>query len=196
MGSTVHEPEYYIPLNGKGDTAIYVLRRLSGEGSDRSETDLHLSETEIRDILSLNYQYEKFMLVVNAGGYVDLSPVSHVKNILILSQLGVESGHVLADILLGKAVPSGHLTKTWAKRSDAYQDTEFGNQDDTRYKEGIYVGYRYYDSAGIKPLYPFGYGLSYTEFDIVPGEFFQKGEEIRVKCKVRNTGMHAGREAV
>lgn len=196
MGSTVHEPEYYIPLNGKGDTAIYVLRRLSGEGSDRSETDLHLSETEIRDILSLNYQYEKFMLVVNAGGYVDLSPVSHVKNILILSQLGVESGHVLADLLLGKAVPSGHLTKTWAKRSDTYQDTEFGNPDDTRYKEGIYVGYRYYDSAGIKPLYPFGYGLSYTEFDIVPGEFTQHGEEIRVNCIVRNTGMHAGKETV
>ena len=196
MGKPIHEPEYYIPLNAKGDTAVYVVRRISGEGSDRTEEDLHLSQTEIRDILSINYQYKNFMLVINAGGYLDLSPVAHVKNILILSQLGVETGDVLADILLGKAVPSGKLTKTWASHDDFYAESEFGNADDTRYKEGIYVGYRYYSTIGKKPLYPFGYGLGYTEFSLTPGTFEQKGETIEVLCKVKNTGVYKGKETV
>lgn len=196
MGKPLHEPEYYIPINGRGDTAIYVLRRISGEGSDRTEQDLRLSDTEIRDILTINYQYEKFMLVINTGGYVDLSPVAHVKNILVLSQLGVESGHVLSDILLGRAYPSGKLTASWAKREDWFKDTEFGEKDDTRYKEGIYVGYRYYDSAQKEVMYPFGYGLGYTSFAIIPGSFAQDRENLKVTCRVKNTGSSRGKETV
>ena len=196
MGKPVREPEYYIPFDGAGDTAIYVVRRLCGEGGDRSEEDIRLSQTEVRDILTLNHQYKKFMLVINGGGYIDLYPVRNVDNILILSQLGTETGCVLADILLGKAYPSGKLTATWAKAEDYYADNGFGEWDDARYREGIYTGYRYFDSFEKEVLWPFGYGLSYTEFDIGPLSFEQKGEKIEAQCTVTNTGTFAGKETV
>ena len=101
------EPEYDLPLNVKGETAIYVLARISGEGNDREarEGDIFLTESERRTILELKRQYRRFMLVLNVGGPVDLSPVMEVENILILSQLGVQTGSALADLVLGKTVP-------------------------------------------------------------------------------------------
>ena len=109
MGKAMPEPEYQLPLDGDGDTAIYVLARISGEGSDRDPVkgDILLSDTERRDILELNRKYGRFMLVINAGGPVDLSGLEEVGNILVLSQLGVETGAALADILLGRHSPSG-----------------------------------------------------------------------------------------
>ena len=89
MGKSMPEPNYQIPLEGQGDVAIYVLSRISGEGNDRpvEEGEIKLSATEKRDILALNEKYDKFMLVLNVGGVVDLSDVTEVKNILVLSQL-------------------------------------------------------------------------------------------------------------
>ena len=115
MGRVMAEPEYQLPLDADGDTAVYVLARNSGEGNDRKPEagDVKLTETEIRDILECSRRYSRFMLVLNVGGVVDLTPVNQVPNILILSQLGVVTGEVLADILLGKANPSGKLTTTW-----------------------------------------------------------------------------------
>ena len=146
MGRVMREPEYSIPLNIDTDTAIYVLSRTSGEGSDRNfvKGDILLTNTEIRDILELNSKCDRFMLILNVGGVVDLSPVNEVKNILLLSQLGGQTGDILADMLLGKTYPSGKLTGTWASE-DAYSHIEFGDKDDTRYREGIYVGYRFFD---------------------------------------------------
>jgi hypothetical protein len=90
------------------DLAIYVLSRICGEGADRRliKGDVYLTDSEIKDILYLNQKYEKFMLVLNVCGPVDLTPVLDVKNILLLSQLGVVTGDILADIILGKANPS------------------------------------------------------------------------------------------
>ena len=93
------------------------------------------------------------MLVLNVGGPVDLSPVAAVKNILLLSQLGAETGHVLADLLLGKSCPSGRLTTTWAAWQDYSSIGDFGDQDETRYREGVYVGYRYFEAVGKQPLW-------------------------------------------
>ena len=103
FGLVQPEPEHELELNGEGDVAIFVLSRNSGEGNDRKpeKGDVLLTDSEVRDILALNEKYEKFMLVLNVGGPVDLSPVMGVKNILLLSQLGVVTGSVLADILLG-----------------------------------------------------------------------------------------------
>nr|AFN84577.1 beta-glucosidase-related glycosidases [uncultured bacterium scaffold00056] len=198
MGAVMPEPEYDIPLNGSGHTAIYVLSRISGEGSDRSPVpgDILLSRTEVRDILALQNQYQKFMLVLNVGGVVDLSPVLNVENILLLSQLGVETGNVLADILLGKANPSGKLSATWSAWRDYPTIGAFGCFDDTPYTEGVYVGYRYFDSVGKKPLFPFGFGLSYTEFTVRPGTVTLDGETVTVTAAVTNTGSRAGREVV
>ena len=161
MGAVMPEPDYRLPLEGEGDTAVYVLSRISGEGSDRAaiKGDILLTEAEIRDILSLQRRYKRFLLVLNVGGPVDLSPVMEVENILLLGQLGAETGGVLADILLGRSCPSGKLATTWTAWEDYCHIGDECCQDDTRYKEGIYVGYRYFDSAGKRALFPFGYGL-------------------------------------
>ena len=198
MGRTMPEPEYELPLDGEGDVAIYVLSRISGEGNDRKAVrgDVKLSETEKRDILELNRKYPKFMLVLNVGGAVDLSEVQEVKNILILSQLGVETGDVLADILLGKQNPSGKLTTTWSAWEDYCSIGTFGEHNDTRYHEGIYVGYRYFDTVGKKALYPFGYGLSYTTFEHNVDSVTLEETSITVKATVRNTGKISGKEVI
>ncbi len=198
MGAVMTEPEYDLPLEGEGDTAVYVLARNSGEGNDRtlSAGDYMLTGTEIRDILAANERYEHFMLVLNVGGPVDLTPVLKVDNILLLSQLGVVTGTVLADILLGRAQPSGKLATTWAAAEELPKLGDFGGDDETRYKEGIYVGYRYYESAGVKPVFPFGYGLGYTDFSYGAARLELEGHRVQVTVPVFNSGAFPGKETV
>lgn len=198
MGTVMPEPEYTLPLEGDGETAIYVLSRISGEGNDRNavDGDIKLNASEKRDILALNKKYAKFMLVLNVGGVVDLSDVAEVENILCLSQLGVETGTALADILLGKANPSGKLTTTWSAWEDYPTLGSFGDKHNTRYGEGIYVGYRYFDTVGKKAMFPFGYGLSYTNFSISVSEVKAKGDAITLQVSVTNTGTRPGKEVV
>ena len=198
MGKAMPEPEYELPLDAPGEAAIYVVSRISGEGNDRASVsgDVKLSASETRDILALNAKFEKFMLVLNVGGPVDLSGVQGVGNILVLSQLGVETGAALADILLGKANPSGKLTTTWAAWEDYAKIGDFGDHDDTRYKEGVYVGYRYFDSIGKKPLFPFGFGLSYTSFARSVESVSLNGSVVTAEVTVSNTGKWPGKETV
>ncbi len=198
MGKAMPEPNYELPLDAEGEAAVYVLSRISGEGNDRAavEGDIKLSATEKRDILALNEKYSKFMLVLNVGGPVDLSDVAQVGNILVLSQLGVETGGALADILLGKASPSGKLTTTWSAWEDYAAIGGFGDHNDTCYNEGIYVGYRYFDSVGKKALFPFGYGLSYTTFETGCESVCLEGSAVKLRAAVRNTGSRPGKEVV
>ena len=198
FGRIPPEPEYGLPLTDEGDTAIYVLSRISGEGADRSPSkgDIFLTDSEKRDILELNARYPAFMLVLNTGGPVDLTPVKDVKNILILSQLGTVTGHILADILLGKSSPSGKLTTTWTSWEDYPMKEEFGGINETLYKEGIYVGYRYFRTTGSKPLFPFGFGLSYTLFGHQAKSFELKESDVKVTAEVKNEGSHKGRETL
>ena len=197
MGAVILEPEYELPLTFGADAAIYVVGRSSGEGNDRLDVkgDYRLTDTEVQDILTLNSRYERFMLVINAGGPVDLSEVMEVRNILVLSQLGVETGRALAGLLLGKLYPSGKLTTTWAPYKD-YGITSFGEQDDTLYSEGIFVGYRFFDKTGTKPAFPFGYGLSYTEFTHSFTEITASGPVVRLTARVKNVGGFRGREVL
>lgn len=199
MGAVEPEPEHSISNEVEGDVAIYVLARNSGEGNDRKveKGDVLLTDSEIRDILALNAKFEKFLLVLNVGGPVDLSMVSEVKNILLLSQLGVVTGTVLADIILGNTNPSGKLTTTWAKPSDYSDIGDFGDKDDVNYKEGIYVGYRYFDSISAnKPMFAFGYGKGYSTFTIENESITNNGQEITVNTKVTNTSNFPGKEVV
>ena len=199
MGAVMPEPEYEIPLEQRCNTAVYVLSRISGEGSDRKVVpgDVLLSESEKRDILALQEMYPVFLLVLNVGGPVDLSPVvQDMDDILLLSQLGVQTGAVLSDILLGEAYPSGKLTTSWVRGGDFCPQAEFGEKEETHYKEGIYVGYRYYDAAHVKPLFPFGFGLGYTDFRLEPGAVTLAGEQVTVSAQVRNTGAFSGKEVV
>ena len=199
IGAIMPEPEYEFPLEGEGDAAIYVLGRISGEGADRSveKGNLEMTETEIRDILQLQRQYKRFLLVLNVGGVVDLSPVvNEVSNILLLSQLGIAIGDAFADVVLGKAYPSGKLATTWAAWEDYCHAGDFGDPNDTHYREGIYVGYRYFDSVDKTPMFPFGYGLGYTGFEIAAKDAVLDESKVSVTAKVINTGKYPGKEVV
>ena len=199
MGRIPEEPRYDFPISGEGTTCVYVLARNSGEGADRSGRggDFALTDDETRDILRCAGQYEKFMLVLNVGGPLDLTPVlDRVENILLLSQLGSVTGDAFADVLLGKAYPSGKLTATWARLEDYPDVGSFGELDDTRYAEGIFVGYRWFEATGKTPLFPFGFGLGYTEFQTTAERFFTENERVCVTVKVVNTGKYPGKETV
>ena len=198
MGKTMKEPDHNLEISKVCDTAIYVVSRNSGEGSDREvlEGDVKLSKSEIRDILLLNKVYDRFMLVLNVGGVVDLSPVMEVKDILLLSQLGTDCGAVLADILLGKQNPSGKLSTTWAEIKEYSAEGTFGDWNDNRYKEGIYVGYRYFDTFKKTALFPFGFGLSYTTFETKVSDIKANKDTLTCDVLVKNTGSCSGKEVV
>lgn len=193
---------------GGAEAAVYVISRISGEGKDRrrEEGDYYLSKREKEDILYLNERNVPTVLILNAGGPVELTDILHeagnIRAILNISQPGQQGGHAAADILLGKAVPGGKLTATWAKRYEDYpcaEDYSYlnGNLESEEYREGIYVGYRYFDSFGIQPLFPFGFGLSYTSFSIKFEELRMTEAGIEVDVTVENTGdCYAGREVV
>ena len=158
------------------DTCIYVLNRQAGEGGDRraEKGDFFLTDEEAAAIRACGEKYEHFLLVINCGSSMDMTfaeEIPGINAIVYLCQLGTEGGSAFADVVSGEVTPSGRLADTWAK---TYNDIPFaqeysylnGNLKEEFYKEGIYVGYRYFDSFGVEPMYPFGYGLSYTDFSL------------------------------
>jgi len=187
------------------DSCIYVLSRQAGEGGERKaeKGDMFLTDEEAASIRFCAEHYEKFLLVINCGSAIDMAfaqEIPGINAILYICQLGTEGGHAFADVISGQVTPSGKLSDTWAKQ---YADIPFsqeysylnGNLDEEYYKEGIYVGYRYFDSFGVEPAYPFGFGLSYTDFDIHSAGVSVEGSNVTVKATVANVGkIHAGRE--
>lgn len=192
--------------DSEADTAVYVISRISGEGSDRrcQRGDYLLFAEEKAQLERLASAYDKLILVLNVGGVMDLSEVkaiSGIRAVLLMSQLGSAGGDALADVLTGKVTPSGKLTDTWAKRYEDYPasatfGSNDGNVDDEYYTEGIYVGYRYFDTFQVEPLYPFGYGLSYTDFRLSVAGAKLEGETARVSVVAENTGHAPGKEVV
>ncbi len=188
--------------------ALYVISRISGEGKDRRlvEGDYYLSRREREDILYLDQQGLPLILILNAGGPVELTDIlreaDNIRAVLNISQPGQEGGTAVADILFGKAVPEGKLTATWAERYEDYPCADSfsylnGNLEKEEYREGIYVGYRYFDSFGVKPLFPFGHGLSYTSFEMKFHEIKAKENALGAEVTVTNTGKsYAGREVI
>ena len=188
--------------------ALYVISRISGEGKDRrlAEGDYYLSRREWEDIRYLDQYGIPLILILNAGGPVELTDIlreaDNIRAVLNISQPGQEGGTAVADILFGKAVPEGKLTATWAERYEDYPCADSfsylnGNLEKEEYREGIYVGYRYFDSFGVKPLFPFGHGLSYTSFEMKFHEIKAKENALGAEITVTNTGSsYAGREVV
>lgn len=198
LGRCAPEREYEFPIIGDHEVAIYVLSRNAGEGADREliKGSVYLTDTEIRDILYLNNNYKKFLLVLNTPSVIDLEPVLEVKNILLLSQLGSSTGDILVDIVLGKVNPCGKLTDTWAKIKDyPYINTPIDFHE-TRYNEGIYVGYRYFESKGIEPVFEFGFGESYTKFTYHLIDAKKNKDKFNLKVKVTNSGNYPGKEVI
>ncbi len=190
------------------DIAIYVLSRTSGEGIDRHaiKGDYFLSDEENRLLKEICSKYKDILLIINTGGIVDLSfldEYEQIKAVLYVSQPGQEGGHAVADIISGDVVPSGKLTDSWPFNYDDYPNSDTfsyqdGNTERELYKEGIYVGYRYFDSFNIPVRYGFGYGKSYTNFEINSKEIitYQDGT-VKILADVVNCGkVFAGKEVV
>ncbi len=189
------------------DSCIYVLSRQAGEGGDRKaeKGDFFLTDEEKQTIRICAEAYANFLLVINCGSAMDMAfaeEIPGINAIIYICQLGTEGGHAFADVVSGEVSPSGKLSDTWARH---YEDIPFakdysylnGNLAEEYYQEGIYVGYRYFDSFGVDPAYPFGFGLSYTTFDIRAGEAAMDGTKVSLEAAVTNTGdSYSGREVV
>lgn len=207
---------------GNADIALIAIGRNAGEGTDRKEKDdYYLTEKEkslIRDVASAFHARQKKVIVtLNIGGVVDLAQWrDQVDAILLAWQPGLEGGNAMTDVLSGKVNPSGKLATTFPA---AYQDDitaknfpgkEFKDRPvpgvfgqkayeaEVVYEEGVYVGYRYYNTFGIKPSYEFGYGLSYTDFSY--GNLKTSApvmtDNLQVNVTVTNSGSVAGKEVV
>ena len=187
------------------DTAIYVISRQAGEGGDRKaeKGDLFITDEERNAIETCVKNYKNFVLVINSGCSLDMSFAEEIPGIgaiLFICQLGTEGGNAFADVVSGKVTPSGKLADTWAKQyADIPYHNEFsylnGNVTEEYYKEGIYVGYRYFDSFGVAPMFPFGYGLSYTNFSMHSAGVSVEGTKVHLKATVTNTGAtYSGKE--
>ena len=189
------------------DTCMYVLMRQAGEGNDRrmEEGDYLLTEMEKSHLRKLGEAYRQTIVVINIGGGVDLSFIDEIPGIdavISFVQGGEEGGNALARLVSGKVNFSGKLATTCM---NTYQDVPFGdgfsyqngNLEEEDYREGIYVGYRYYDSFGKKVRYPFGYGLSYTQFCIQTKKVWIDKDRIFLLVQVTNEGTaYAGKEVV
>jgi beta-glucosidase len=204
------------------EKAIIAIGRNAGEGNDRKELDdYYLTEKEktlIREVAAaFHAQNKKVIVTLNIGGVVDVAQWRDQVDAIILAwQPGLEGGNAIADIISGKVNPSGKLATTFPS---AYQDDitaknfpgkEFKDRTvaglfgqkayeaEVVYEEGIYVGYRYYNTFNIKPAYEFGYGLSYTDFSFsnLKTNTPVMTDNLQVSVTVINTGSVAGKEVV
>ncbi|UCG88723.1 MAG: glycoside hydrolase family 3 C-terminal domain-containing protein, partial [Gemmatimonadota bacterium] len=205
------------------DVAVVTVGRQAGEGSDRPPEDFPLTEQERALIETVSAAFhaagKQVVVVVNVAGVIDVASWrDEVDAILLAWQPGQEGGHAVADVLRGAVNPSGRLPMTipmtyadvpsagnfpgevlaGQEQAGTPVITGGGRPSRVTYEEGIYVGYRYYSTFGVEPAYPFGYGLSYTDFSfnnlrLSADEF---DGEITVTVRVTNTGDTAGREVV
>lgn len=205
------------------DAALITIGRNSGEFFDRTSEDFVLSDNNLKLIQDVARSFHSagkpVIAVLNIGGVIETESWKDLPDgILLAWQGGQEGGNSVADILSGKANPSGKLPMTFPKKmSDHYSDLNFPhdmdakvenfvnrdveagdirNSDYTNYEEDIYVGYRYFDSFGKDVSYPFGYGLSYTTFEYGEPSVDYADGKYTVNVPVKNTGSKEGKEVV
>ena len=205
----------------KADAAIITIGRQAGEGMDRQiNGEFNLSKTEQDMIFRVSDAFhakgKKVIVIINSGSVMETASWrDRVDAILVAWQPGIEGGNSVADILTGKVNPSGKLTMTWpiaavdhpstanfAKEYDMYTYKNMegwgkGNipgVDFSNHEEDIYVGYRYFDTFKKDVAYPFGFGLSYTTFEMGKPSVKANGKNIEVSITVKNTGKVAGKQ--
>ena len=196
------------------DCVFYVISRISGEGYDReaaeNDGDYYLSETERKNLETLTQYFENVVVILNTANVVDTSFIQEINGIdavLLMSQGGMYGGNALAKVLTGEVSPSGKLVDTWpvdfmdypssATLGENYDAENSRNPYDEYYYDDIYVGYRYFDTFNVDPAYEFGYGMSYTTFDVEPVSVTADAENVTVEVKVTNTGdTYSGKEVV
>ncbi len=190
------------------DTAVITICRFSGEGWDRKgephDGDFYLSEQEEKMVNTVIDNFKNVIVVVNAGAQTDTEwyhSNDKISSVLYAWQAGMEGGLATADVLCGDVNPSGKLVDTFAKKFSDYPSSESFNESDdyVKYYEDIYVGYRYFETikgADERVNYPFGFGLSYTDFEISNITVKNCGEKIKVSADVKNIGDVSGKEVV
>ena len=192
------------------DVAVFVLSRIAGENADRHDTegDYFITKEEKSLLAQISASYDSVVLVINTGGLIDLAfteEFTNIKSIVQFMQAGQEGGSAFADIMSGAVNPSGKMTDSWAYTYLDYPNARTfshknGNTDTEKYEEGIFVGYRYFDTFDVPVRYGFGFGLSYTEFSVVGTGVSASGlgtdqPKISVTASVKNTGnTYAGKE--
>lgn len=192
------------------DVAILTIGRNAGEGSDRNvEKDYYLSSAEIDLIKNVaeafHAQNKKVVVVLNIDGVVDVVKWRDYADAILIAWLpGQEAGNAIADVISGKVNPSGHLTSTFPMKYEDvpsaafFPGTPIERPETAIYNEGVFVGYRYYNTFEVAPAYEFGYGLSYTTFGfedlkLSTNEF---KDQLEVSLTVINKGSVAGKEVV
>ena len=199
------------------DVAVVVLGRIAGEGADRAVKDdfeLTSIERELLQNISMSYHKagKKVLVVLNIVGVVETASWKHLVDAIVLPWApGQEGAHAVADILKGKVNPSGKLPMTFpinymdmpsSQNFPYYWDMTKGrkgerpNVDYTDYAEGIWVGYRYFQTNNVEVSYPFGYGLSYTTFSYSKPKVKADKDGFAATITVTNTGKVSGREVV
>lgn len=188
------------------DTAIYVIARNAGEGIDRKpkKGDYYLTDAERSNIEKVAAVFEHVVVVFNTS-VMDVSwldEVEHVDAVLYIGYGGQRAGEAFVNVVTGKVNPSGKLNLTWANDIYDYASVAAGyssfdeNTDTEYYSDGIYVGYRYFDTFGMDVAYEFGYGLSYTDFETSVEHVTIDADQVTVTAKVTNIGDVAGKEVV
>lgn len=186
----------------QSDLALVIIGRTAGEDKDNSaaEGSYLLTKEEEQLLATVCSVFERTAVILNVGNIIDMKWVERYRPqaVLYAWQGGMEGGSGVADVLTGKVNPSGKLSDTIAADIADYPSTRhFGDRVRNFYAEDIYVGYRYFETfAKDKVLYPFGFGLSYTDFSMEDVRFTADGEKIVVEVSVKNTGACPGKEVV
>ena len=185
------------------DAAVVTIGRRYGEGNEgkAEKGSFYLTDTEVQMLENVTRAFDKVVVIINSGAIIDMSKIEalgdKISAVLYVWLGGQESGNSVCDILEGKVSPCGRLADTIAKDYEDYPSSEnFGGRNFNFYKEDIYVGYRYFETfAKDRVLYPFGFGLTYTEFEYsdIKIESAEGGFDIYVT--VKNTGSFPAKEA-
>ena len=183
------------------EIALIVIGRAAGEDRENvlEEGSYYLTQKEKQMIDQVTHYFEKVVLVINSGNVIDLAWTENYafSAILFAWQGGMESGNAIADVLMGDVNPSAKLPDTIARHYEDYPSAkQFGHEEYVEYVEDIYVGYRYFETFHPeKVIYPFGYGLSYTQFAI-DSELLVNDKSVTINVSVTNIGEMPGKEVV
>ncbi len=188
----------------KTDAAIYVIGRSSGEDRENvlEEGSYYLTADEKNIIKTLSEKFKSLTVLLNIGCIIDMSWINEFKEylnaVMIVWQGGMESGNAVADLLCGAVSPSGKLCDSVALSYKDYPSaSSFGNKDYNEYCEDIFVGYRYFETFSPELVqFPFGFGLSYTDFSLSGRKVKKTDDAIIVSVNVKNTGAFPGKQVL
>lgn len=185
----------------RAETAVVIIARTSGEELDMTDTEgsFRLTAAEKDMLKTVRSHFKKMIVLLNVGGIIDITPIE-ADSILFVWQGGMTGGTAVAKILFGCS-PSGKLPDTIAYSAEdypSYQDySHSADSGKCVYTEDIYNGYRYFETfAKDRVIYPFGFGLSYTTFELTLKNFAADGEKAEITVNVKNTGKYDGKETV